>query len=214
MEIKRQGNAQSSVQSIMLPSRATVLDVYCDMKWNGGGWIVIQRRLNGKVSFSRNWQQYQESFGELHGDFWIGLENLHALTSNQAMELRIDLINYHNETGYAEYTTFSVASVHNFYRLNVGGFTGNVGDAMGDVAFPSRVPNGQRFSTFDEDNDPSVLSNCALAKKGGWWYNQCYHCHLNGLFGEAHGDDKHMSWIPWKGNVGDIKFVEMKIRPV
>ena len=50
------------------------------------------------------------------------------------------------------------------YTLNVGGFTGNAGDSL-------VYHNGQRFSTFDRDNDSddSWYYNCAKEFKGAWW---------------------------------------------
>ena len=51
----------------------------CDMETDGGGWLVIQKRINGSVDFYRNWTDYVYGFGDLEGEFWYGLENIHAL---------------------------------------------------------------------------------------------------------------------------------------
>ena len=65
----------------------------CDMETDGGGWLVIQRRMpNGTVNFTRNWADYENGFGDLNGEFWYGLRNIHALTTENEVELRIDMV--------------------------------------------------------------------------------------------------------------------------
>ena len=68
---------------------STITNVYCDtVPTAGGGWLVIQRRIDGSVDFNRYWSEYEEGFGNLldndkdtTGEFWIGLRSLHCLTS-------------------------------------------------------------------------------------------------------------------------------------
>ena len=47
----------------------------------GGGWTVIQRRKDGNIEFEeRDWVKYEDGFGNLNGEFWIGLRSMHCLT--------------------------------------------------------------------------------------------------------------------------------------
>ena len=46
-------------------------------------WTIIQRRVNGDVSFNRPWDEYAAGFGDVDGSFWLGLELLHTITSSE-----------------------------------------------------------------------------------------------------------------------------------
>ena len=72
---------------------------------------------------------------------------------------------------------------------------------------------GKSFSTKDRDNDKWSGGNCALRWKGAWWYNNCHHSNLNGLYLNGKVDAKGMSWHHWKNSYYSVKRSEMKIRP-
>ncbi|XP_059154816.1 angiopoietin-2-like isoform X2 [Physella acuta] len=59
----------------------------CDTTTDGGGWIVIQRRVLGSVNFSRNWDDYKNGFGSLRGDFWLGNDWISNLTQSSTFSL-------------------------------------------------------------------------------------------------------------------------------
>ena len=61
------------------------------MVTDGGGWTVFQRRIDGSVDFYRNWIDYEEGFGDLVGEFWLGLTKIYRLTKAGNKRLRIDL---------------------------------------------------------------------------------------------------------------------------
>ena len=140
-------------------------NVFCNMTTNGGGWIVIQRNMQGSlISFNRNWSEYEEGFGDLHTEFWYGLQNIHYLTRNGQWEMRVDY-QFNNKTwSYLHYNQFSVGSASEEYPLTVRGFTG-----VGTDLFASHQLHGEKFSTPDNDNDKN-RRNCAASSKSGWWY--------------------------------------------
>ncbi|KFB37289.1 hypothetical protein ZHAS_00004506 [Anopheles sinensis] len=65
------------------------LEVYCEQEKQGGGWIVIQNRIGNSVDFHRNWTEYRNGFGNVGGDFWLGLEYVHQMTMNYWSRFRI-----------------------------------------------------------------------------------------------------------------------------
>jgi hypothetical protein len=46
------------------------LEAYCDM--DHGGWTVIQYRFDGSVDFNRSYAEYQDGFGDVYGEHWLG----------------------------------------------------------------------------------------------------------------------------------------------
>ena len=179
------------------------------MKTDGGGWTVIQRRVDGSTDFYRGWEEYQRGFGDKNQDFWLGLDAIHAMTDGNVM-LRIDLTDVYGKKFFAKYKKFKIGSDKSNYTLEISGYSGNATDAM------NTKHNGMRFSTKDRDNDRHGES-CSMMFQGGWWYNGCYDSHLNGLFTTGTGsigDRKYMSWRTLKGEFGTILFSEMKIRRI
>ena len=72
----------------------TSMHVKCDMDTDGGGWTVIlcrRKNINVHVDFNRTWDEYEEGFGNLNTEFWIGLRNIHCLTTRDDVDLLIDL---------------------------------------------------------------------------------------------------------------------------
>nr|XP_021407059.1 tenascin [Lonchura striata domestica] len=198
------GEATSGLYTIYLNGdKAQPLQVFCDMGEDGGGWIVFLRRQNGKQDFYKNWNSYVAGFGDPKDEFWIGLENLHKITSQGQYELRVDLRDK-GDTAYAVYDRFSVGDAKSRYRLRVDGYSGTAGDSM-------TYHNGRSFSTFDKDHD-SAITNCALSYKGAFWYKNCHRVNLMGRYGD-NSHSQGVNWFHWKGHEYSIQFAEMKLRP-
>uniref|UniRef100_A0A8D0C2N4 Tenascin n=1 Tax=Salvator merianae TaxID=96440 RepID=A0A8D0C2N4_SALMN len=198
------GETASGLYTIYLNGdKSQPTEVYCDMSSDGGGWIVFLRRQNGEEDFYKNWRTYEAGFGNPKGEFWMGLENLHKITSQGQYELRVDLRD-HGETAYALYNRFTVGDARSRYRLKVDGYSGTAGDSM-------TYHNGRSFSTFDKDND-SAITNCALSYKGAFWYKNCHRVNLMGRYGD-NNHSQGVNWFHWKGHEYSIEFAEMKLRP-
>ena len=173
-------------------------NVYCDMSTDDGGWIVIQRnRKNSRLSFNKNWKEYEDGFGNLHGDFWAGLKLMHALTQSGQWEMRVDYQKENDRTWtYLHYNHFRVNSPSTKYQLYVDGYTGEVTFGLGRDPFTgtARTANGMKFITYDNGG------SCAIQWSSGWWYNLCYRININRQPPEY--EHPHIAL-----------FTEMKIRP-
>ena len=106
------------------PDGSGAFDVFCDQTTAGGGWTVFQKRIDGSVDFYRGWADYKKGFGNLSGEFWLGLDKIHRLTNSDTFKLRVDLEDWEGETRFAEYDTFSIGDEASKYRLSLGSYSG------------------------------------------------------------------------------------------
>ena len=185
----------------------SVAQGYCDAHSDGGGWLVVQRRKDGSVSFNRGWIEYEEGFGDLNGEFWYGLRALNCLTSQGQWELRIDLTHSNGTKTYLHYKKFAVGSARDQYPLQISQFTG----IYPVDPFSTHSLNNMKFTTKDRDND-RYLNNCAIKGDGingnGWWYNICSLITLNRQYSIKQTIYIHsVGWLHYP-------FVEIKLRPM
>eukprot|EP00105_Crassostrea_gigas_P032087 XP_011454967.1 PREDICTED: fibroleukin [Crassostrea gigas] len=93
---KHKPSSRDGVYTIY-PTPTTKKTVFCDMTTNGGGWTVIQRRIDGKTNFYRNWKDYKNGFGHADHEYWFGNDAIHELTKDKKQILRIDLMKFSRE---------------------------------------------------------------------------------------------------------------------
>ncbi|XP_021370172.1 ryncolin-1-like [Mizuhopecten yessoensis] len=93
-----------------------LVEAYCDMKTDGGGWTVFQRRMDGSVDFNLGWSVYAAGFGN---------DNLNLLALRNS-ELRIDLEAFNGTKVYAMYNFFAVGNATTSYNLDIAGYSGTL----------------------------------------------------------------------------------------
>ncbi|GFS17893.1 angiopoietin-related protein 1 [Elysia marginata] len=187
--------------------------VRCDIATEGGGWIVIQRRVDKTVNFYRNWNDYRNGFGSLTGNFWLRNEAIYQLTKKHFYELRIDLRDKDGHKWFAKYGSFKLENESDKYRLRLGPYTGPYGSRYRNALV---YHDNLRFSTYDNDNDSWRSQNCASRYKAGWWFKggsavSCDNSNLNGVYGHSGGSGIY--WVGIRGN-SYPRFSEMKIRRI
>ncbi|XP_059175494.1 ficolin-2-like [Physella acuta] len=176
----------------------------CDTKTDGGGWIIIQRRIKGDVSFTRTWNDYKNGFGSNSGDFWIGNDVIYQLTNLGYNELRFDM-KYKGNDFYAVYRGFKIENEAAKYKMSFSSFSG------GNVRDEFSQHKGMMFTTIDSDNDELYNDNCAVSRSGGWWFHNCYRVNVNGEWA-SRVDLKGIQWSSTTGWTDSLDIVEMKLR--
>ena len=187
----------------------TVLQARCDLKTDGGGWLVIMRRKSDAfplITFNRTWVEYENGFGDLNTEFWYGLKNINCITQRDDVELMLELKQNDGSGITWTYQTFRVDGPETNYVLHIGGaerIKGIGNDSMADH-------NGYPFTTIDRDNDAWYGDNCAASEYigdgGGWWYGSCFDTALT----LSHTGS---AIIYWETQPYYFPHVEMKIRP-
>ena len=188
------------------------IPVFCDLSSSMDlGWTVIQRRTKFDVSFDRVWADYKKGFGDLNGDFWLGLDNMHRLTNQKTLTymLRVTRWSRYGNTNIPfvrDYDSVKIANENSKYYITLGTARG--------YTFVSYMDNfgSKYFSTKDKDNTSSSYKRYACASSysssrgGGWWFGSYsnYYC----------GSFNPNARYPQFGSQSSSYKIELKIRPV
>lgn len=210
-ELFLRGETSTGVYTIK-PLQSEPFDVFCEMTADGG-WTVIQRRQDGSVDFDQLWQAYQSGFGNLNGEFWLGLEKMHSLSKDGNYILKVQLSDWRDDLETIKYP-FRLSGEESYYSLHI------LDNASKNLE--SALPNdlaGLPFSTRDKDNDQKSDINCAKHLSGGWWFSNCGHSNLNGKYfvtpppKQRHQRKQGVFWKTWRGRYYPLKTTTMMIAP-
>ncbi|XP_078700611.1 microfibril-associated glycoprotein 4-like isoform X2 [Branchiostoma floridae x Branchiostoma belcheri] len=212
------GSIASGVFSIKPAHVNDPISVYCDQTTEGGGWTVIQRRFDGSLEFFRRMGAYYHGFGDSSGEYWLGLDNIHHITAQNAYELYIELEDWSGNVKFARYSSFSVGPCCD-YTLSVGGYSGTAGDGF-SLSDSSYTNNGMKFSTRLHDQGTYCSGSRAEVYGGGWWYGSNSYSNLNGpYFRDTDGFNGNngvgVYWSPFNNNgYYSLKKTKMMVRPI
>ncbi|XP_066018350.1 microfibril-associated glycoprotein 4 [Pocillopora verrucosa] len=200
-ELYKSGKTSSGVYTIDLDGHGA-FSVFCDQTAAGGGWTVFQKRLDGSVDFYRGWTDYKNGFGNLHGEFWLGLDKIHVFFKivficfvNTRLIDRL-FCSFANNC-IAPWEKFPLLRKLYFFQENAGRFS-----------FSSS------WAALCNQGQGQISLCCDL--QGSLVVRELPFLYLNGLYHHgAHSSYADgVNWYNWKGYHYSVKKAEMKIRPV
>ncbi|KAK7944466.1 hypothetical protein WMY93_000194 [Mugilogobius chulae] len=212
-ELFLRGETTSGVYTIQ-PFNSEPFQAYCEMT-SAGGWTVIQRRQDGSVDFHQSWEAYERGFGNLNGEFWLGLEKMHSIAKDGGYVLNIAMSDWNGDQA-SIHLPFSLGDANTKYSLYVkkeGPFSPLESSLGPDAA------DGLPFSTSDQDNDRKSDTNCASNLSGGWWFSSCGQSNLNGRYFQSpppkqrHQRKQGIFWKTWRGRYYPLRSTTIMIAP-
>ena len=152
------------------------IHVYCQLSPTmGHGWTVLQRRTKMDVSFDRLWKDYKNGFGDLTGDFWLGLDKIYQLTNQKTLKYTLRITLWISGVPHSrDYSSVVIGNEASFYKITVGSASGSLGSTYMDYF------NGKSFSTRDKDKSGSgrICASFSRVTGGGFWFGRysSYYC--------------------------------------
>lgn len=178
------------------------ISALCEGVAPGEIWTVFQKRFDGSVDFYRNYSDYDEGFGSLKGEFWLGLKNIRRLLlqNENKNKLRVEITEMDSEKNHTKnYHTFSLGPPRG-YKLHAVGFD--------DLGYGMSFNSGYNFSTPDHG-----VPRLAVLNRAGWWFNyDSPYVNLNGIWG-VKGKRYSVYWSEFRRDRNIIlSRTEMKFR--
>ncbi|CAH1798441.1 unnamed protein product [Owenia fusiformis] len=180
-----------------------------------GGWLVFANRFDGSVDFNKNWTEYRNGFGNIDGEYFLGLKNIRSILKQGKYKLRVELTAWpeqQSQTRYADYSDFNIGSEDNGFKLTALGYSGTARDSL----YHSYT---MKFSTKDVDHDTVGHGSCAHMYSGAWWYNRCTRANLFGNYmntSQCYAPNRCIFWWFWPEKIGNpdnayYSFKEMRM---
>jgi len=176
----------------MININGSPVEVYCLMAtkddetfFADGGYTVIQSRMELGVSFEKTYEQFESYFGRptpAIGSYWIGLQNIYALTNQFNMRLNVYTNSCMGQEAYGEYDSFKILDATKGYAVTTGNWQTNGSPCDGfKTAFVGARDEGCPFATLATYNSTFDTGlNCikrgitaatiAVINSGGWWF--------------------------------------------
>ncbi|XP_027876929.1 angiopoietin-related protein 3-like isoform X1 [Xiphophorus couchianus] len=192
------------------PNGSEPFMVFCDMS-RGRGATVIQQRRDGSMNFDQPWEKYENGFGELQGEFWLGLKKMYSLASQGNSVLHIQLEDWKQNRHFIEYRFYLEGPVSN-YTIRLVYLSGSLPNPLSNHT-------GVVFSTKDRDNGRHWASRCSHPQSGGWWFSSCGDTNLNERYSRvrANGRSERRRGIQWRSGrktSHSFAFTQISIHPM
>ena len=191
------GYRNNGVYSVSLPGSQS-RSAYCYMEGEGGGWMAFQRRFDGSVDFhTKLWDDYKNGFGTGEGEYWLGNDMLHKITSSGSYDLYVIAKSFDGQIQVKRFKGFTIGSEEAKYVIRYQSVY--PGYSHYDLF---TALQGDSFTTIDRDNDKKPTSNCAAdSYPSGWWFGACHSDLMNGRYSSTRacpfGAGLH--WFRWLG---------------
>ncbi|CAH1792733.1 unnamed protein product, partial [Owenia fusiformis] len=159
-----------------------------------GQWLVVAHRFDGSIDFNRTWNEYKAGFGNISGEFFIGLETLFKLTFRNTFMVRFEMIDNSGIMTYFEIDSFAILDENNHF-----GFWYSFYESTRGNGSDLKIPSG-KFSTWDSDNDGNPDISCVQQTGVPFWHSVVYR------------DKQYQCKTPWPSYIfGQFKFKDMKM---
>ena len=173
-------------------------------------WTILRQRFDDTLSFKRDWMDFKNGFSderEPNGNFWIGLEKMHQLTTNERYRLRFLNFAIDGQWRQADYDNITIDSEKNRYQWHFGEYSGDAGDALRYNDDKWNLPD-MPLSTCDH----TATSFCTGKYKCGWWFNNCMQASLTCGYNRSKSYQWLAPWLPPESEDGHLKASIMMIQ--
>jgi len=167
--------------------------------------MAFQHRFDGSVSFTRNWEEYKEGFGDGEGEYWLGNELLHQLVTSEPYDLLVIAKDFEGGTQTKKFNHLTIAPEADGYRFNY------------DSIYTSGYSLHQLFNSMKGDVfQTPELGDCGAEYASGWWFRACHMDNMNGEYVNSDSQCRNtlgIHWFAWKTFNKCLKETLLMIKP-